>query len=50
METEVKKRGPKGPRIKEQDKRVVMSLTCKARHKKELTRLCKALIKRHESK
>lgn len=39
-----KKRGPKGPRLKKGDKRVVLSLTCQSRYRKELTRILKAAI------
>jgi hypothetical protein len=47
---EKQKRGPKGPRLKKADKRVGMSLTCKARHRKELERMLKKQIAEYERK
>jgi hypothetical protein len=49
---EQQKRGPKkgSTRVKPLDRRVIMSLTCKQRHRKELTKLLKKQIAEYELK
>ena len=45
---EKQKRGPKGPRLKKNERRVNLSLTCQTRHRKELTKLLKKQIADYE--